>query len=576
MSEGQPPAMPAAAATDLYGFGGAVDRANQMVDGDATPRPNAAFTGSQDEAMMLLFDDPSSFFGGFFEDFQQAPASPTAATDTMPTTISLHMLPPTAFDNDNDGSSPTTAESNGSGSSTLLVRPAVSAIEGPGAGPQPATEFEQQGPAASGSALAEFTRRKNWPAKIVEELRDLLMVIDPNGRIRYVTARLPELLGYSHTEAVGQMLTDLVHVDDRFVFMSELNACIANAALLRLYCRIRRRDGSYAVVETVGHAHIAESRFAPNPANQSAFCQAVFLMLRPYPTKNASLLDSFLEHKMENERLRRRIDDIRHEEASEDHDIHMHSHGHNHNHGNHDSHDHRDGHSRAHSLSSLWRHSIGSRSDLATSDAGAGVLSMQMAPPPHPMSMGTSTSLNNAALTRENLEGIAARRPDSLRDKMERYKGVTATAAPSNGSTAAPGGSGEKTARQAGPMGTATHADTIEMLTGLRYQEGERSKGLSTGNRSPQLVKGDVGIAFSLNRDQRAGEKKKKMRLAEEYVCTDCGTLESPEWRKGPNGPKTLCNACGLRWAKKEKKEKKREQLAETAVGPQSPTRNRE
>lgn len=32
------------------------------------------------------------------------------------------------------------------------------------------------------------------------------------------------------------------------------------------------------------------------------------------------------------------------------------------------------------------------------------------------------------------------------------------------------------------------------------------------------------------------------------------GTLDSPEWRKGPSGPKTLCNACGLRWAKKEKK----------------------
>ncbi len=23
------------------------------------------------------------------------------------------------------------------------------------------------------------------------------------------------------------------------------------------------------------------------------------------------------------------------------------------------------------------------------------------------------------------------------------------------------------------------------------------------------------------------------------------GTLDSPEWRKGPSGPKTLCNACG-------------------------------
>jgi hypothetical protein len=35
---------------------------------------------------------------------------------------------------------------------------------------------------------------------------------------------------------------------------------------------------------------------------------------------------------------------------------------------------------------------------------------------------------------------------------------------------------------------------------------------------------------------------------------TVLGTLDSPEWRKGPSGPKTLCNACGLRWAKKEKK----------------------
>lgn len=25
------------------------------------------------------------------------------------------------------------------------------------------------------------------------------------------------------------------------------------------------------------------------------------------------------------------------------------------------------------------------------------------------------------------------------------------------------------------------------------------------------------------------------------------GTVESPEWRKGPDGPKSLCNACGTR-----------------------------
>lgn len=35
------------------------------------------------------------------------------------------------------------------------------------------------------------------------------------------------------------------------------------------------------------------------------------------------------------------------------------------------------------------------------------------------------------------------------------------------------------------------------------------------------------------------------------------GTVDSPEWRKGPEGPKSLCNACGLRYAKLVSKSKK-------------------
>lgn len=29
--------------------------------------------------------------------------------------------------------------------------------------------------------------------------------------------------------------------------------------------------------------------------------------------------------------------------------------------------------------------------------------------------------------------------------------------------------------------------------------------------------------------------------------CHSCGTTETPEWRRGPDGARTLCNACGLR-----------------------------
>lgn len=30
--------------------------------------------------------------------------------------------------------------------------------------------------------------------------------------------------------------------------------------------------------------------------------------------------------------------------------------------------------------------------------------------------------------------------------------------------------------------------------------------------------------------------------------CTHCESTKTPQWREGPNGPKTLCNACGVRF----------------------------
>ncbi|KAG7842878.1 hypothetical protein KL941_004908 [Ogataea angusta] len=36
--------------------------------------------------------------------------------------------------------------------------------------------------------------------------------------------------------------------------------------------------------------------------------------------------------------------------------------------------------------------------------------------------------------------------------------------------------------------------------------------------------------------------------------CLHCGSINTPEWRKGPNGTRTLCNACGLFHSKLVKK----------------------
>jgi len=41
--------------------------------------------------------------------------------------------------------------------------------------------------------------------------------------------------------------------------------------------------------------------------------------------------------------------------------------------------------------------------------------------------------------------------------------------------------------------------------------------------------------------------KRRKGRAAPPGRCHSCNRAETPEWRRGPDGARTLCNACGLR-----------------------------
>jgi len=40
-------------------------------------------------------------------------------------------------------------------------------------------------------------------------------------------------------------------------------------------------------------------------------------------------------------------------------------------------------------------------------------------------------------------------------------------------------------------------------------------------------------------------------------LCENCGVKNTPEWRMGPTGPHTLCNACGIHYLKDSKRQKK-------------------
>lgn len=345
-------------------------------------------------------------------------------------------------------------------------------MTGAGAGPLP-TGFGVHANVGGGSTLTEFTKRRNWSQRVLEELKDFLHILTPDGRILYVSPSGKLLTGYSSEELVSKFIVDYIHPDDSGIFVREFNESIASGNPLRFFYRFRKADGSYTIFESHGHPHLTSEAAAFGPNNAAGFCRGFFMMARPYPTKNAALLDSFLEHKIENERLTKRIMELKREEQEE--------------------------------LENQQRHLLKKQegaSDLTPSETqptdsegpnSASLASAQpnvyngMPPPARP-------NAPNMALTRQNLdEANASSKPDSINDKMARYEG-------------------------------ATHIETIEMLTGLRYRDGERSQGISTGDASPALIRGDAGIAIPVDKESRAGgDKKKKFKAADEYVCTDCG-----------------------------------------------------
>ncbi|GAQ08388.1 cutinase gene palindrome-binding protein [Aspergillus lentulus] len=317
----------------------------------------------------------------------------------------------------------------------------------------------------------DATTEQVWVQRALAEMTDMLLLLRPDGTVLYASPSCKWITGYESKQIEHDALSRFIHDDDKFVFTRQLEECIATARPLRCHFRFYKPNNTFCVIEAHGHPHVKGENNA---------CNGVFLVCRPYPTRSSALLDSFLEHKIENIRLNQRISQLRAEEE-EDLDA--------------------------------------GRQTYLKQNSGSSALRQNLPP---------FTSYDATGSGEENESSDTVNTDDGE-----------------------PGSLLEGSTRQAQDM---AHIDGIEMITGLRYREGERSHGLSTGMRQGCLVHCDIDIATIEQQARSAQEIDRRKRLKGEYLCTDCGTSDSPEWRKGPDGPKTLCNACGLRWAKKEKK----------------------
>ena len=133
--------------------------------------------------------------------------------------------------------------------------------------------------------------------------------------------------------------------------------------------------------------------------------------------------------------------------------------------------------------------------------------------------------------------------PSSLAGPSALYDAMMQPSANSSTATAT------ATATSADDAYANTYGLSSSAVAAAAASVGATSAGARMGGASGSASTGQQADAAEYG-DEARRKKMKKTHAAEQYVCKTCGRTDSPEWRKGPQGPKTLCNACGLRWAK--------------------------
>ena len=313
-----------------------------------------------------------------------------------------------------------------------------------------------------------------WTERVLDEMKDMLLLLDPQGRISYASPSCKNITGHALTQLEGNPLTQLIHKDDQAIFQKDMDDAVATNQSFRAHLRFQKTNNTYCLMEACGHPHIAKQneRQSGRISPTTERCTGFFLMCRPYPSKISQLLDSFLEHKIENARLIQQIAQLK-------------------------------------------------REDDEASVTQASQRKLDLAPISEFHSQ--TSAPEGGSSDQESTDTVTQTSDDSDANLSADYYGINKSEGYS-------------------------HIDGIEVMTGLYYGEGERSQGLSTGASRGRLVHCDIDITTAADQERNAREGDRRKRLKSQHVCGDCGTADSPEWRKGPNGPKTLCNACGCKF----------------------------
>ncbi|PWY80677.1 hypothetical protein BO70DRAFT_362624 [Aspergillus heteromorphus CBS 117.55] len=415
------------------------------------------------------------------------------------------------------------SSSSSSASSSAAAAAAVAATTAAGA--PPAVAIAGLVP-SSPELPAGMNGNDGWANRVMTELKDLVLLLGHDGRVMYVSPSCLEITGFETKALEKSDFSRFVHEDDKTILRQELDECMETDRFIRCHFRFCKPDNSVCLLEAYGHPHLTRTTASPvdataegpaaagtaagaglNRTKMMALCKGIFLTCRPYPTRGAQMLDSFLEHKIENIRLNQRIAQLKEEEEEE--------------------------------MSSRQQSGSG------PGPGPSGITGIQQT------TTTTTQRTYISSTTHSTFTQAMVREASVSGDENESSDTVTNTDEADADSQSIQ----DQDLEQGPPAEDMSHIDGIEVMTGLYYGEGERSQGLNTGVRHGRLVHYNSESSPPTDaQSTSSADVDRRKRMKGEYMCTDCGTSDSPEWRKGPEGPKSLCNACGLRWAKKEKR----------------------
>lgn len=135
--------------------------------------------------------------------------------------------------------------------------------------------------------------------------------------------------------------------------------------------------------------------------------------------------------------------------------------------------------------------------------------------------------------------------------------------------------SGPPLAPQAGTRGLDLTSSNLYDFAYKKFFDFSRNQGragsyILSSSSSSMIAQRDESDSFSeVMHPTNLERGSKALSLAKEKTkkCRKCSTKHTPEWRKGPDGKKSLCNACGLHFSRTlRKREKMRKDTITTAI----------